>query len=177
MRWVVVKRERDKLHKGLKMMYTQHTCDQKLAGQVTYMQHTRFPRLLETLEKPGIYFGSLNPQNSLEFCIKTLNPLEICERHKNRSTQISFSLSKFHTVLSSTFFLKIIDISLERVECCIDQKKSSNKCEKLLEILFTYSKVTTVFQKYPWNCAVDPLITLEISLNFLIWDVWEPWTH
>ncbi len=40
----------------------------------------------------------------------------------------------------------------------------------------TYNKVTTVFQKYPWKCAVDPLITLEIPLNFFIWHVWEPWT-
>ncbi len=59
--------------------------------------------LIETLEKPGIYFGSLNPGNSLEFCLKTLNPLEICER-QNRLTHIFF-LSKFHTVLSSTIFL------------------------------------------------------------------------
>ncbi len=44
--------------------------------------YTGFPRLLENLEKPGIYFGSLNPGYSLEFCVKTLNPLEICERHK-----------------------------------------------------------------------------------------------
>ncbi len=27
----------------------------------------------------------------------------------------------------------------------------------MLEILFTYNKVTTVFQKYLWKCAVDPL--------------------
>ncbi len=45
---------------------------------------------------------------------------------------------------------------------------------KLLEILLAYNKVTTVFQKYPWKCAVDPLITFEIHLNFLILDVWEP---
>ncbi len=32
-----------------------------------------FPWLLEILEKPGIYFGSLNPDNSLEFCVNTLN--------------------------------------------------------------------------------------------------------
>ncbi len=43
---------------------------------------TGFPRLIETLEKPGIYFGFLNPGNSLEFCVKTFNALEICERHK-----------------------------------------------------------------------------------------------
>ncbi len=30
------------------------------------------------------------------------------------------------------------------------------------------------FPKILWKCAVDPLITLEIPLNFLIWDVWEP---
>ncbi len=41
-------------------------------------------------------------------------------------------------------------------------------------ILFTFYKITTVFQKYPWKYAIDPLITLEIPLNFLIWDVWEP---
>ncbi len=44
--------------------------------------NTGFSRLLEILEKPGIYFGSLNHGNSLEFCVKTLNPLENCERHK-----------------------------------------------------------------------------------------------
>ncbi len=42
----------------------------------------------------------------------------------------------------------------------------------LLEILFTYNQI---FKKYPWKCAVEPLITLEIPMNFLIWDVWEPW--
>ncbi len=40
------------------------------------------PQLIETLEKPGIYCGFWNSRNSLEFCIKTLNHLEICERHK-----------------------------------------------------------------------------------------------
>ncbi len=50
-----------------------------------------FSQLLENLEKPGIYFGSLNPGNSLEFCVKTLNPLEICERHK-----IDKHISVFH---------------------------------------------------------------------------------
>ncbi len=44
--------------------------------------YTGFPQLLEMLEKLGIYFDSLSPGNSLEFCVKTLNPLEICERHK-----------------------------------------------------------------------------------------------
>ncbi len=39
-------------------------------------------RLIETLEKHAMYFGYLNPENSLEFCVKTLNPLEICERQK-----------------------------------------------------------------------------------------------
>ncbi len=33
-----------------------------------------FPQLIETLEKPGIYFSSSNPGNSLELCVKTLNP-------------------------------------------------------------------------------------------------------
>ncbi len=47
-----------------------------------YLYTSGFPWLLETLEKPGIYIGSLNPGNSQEFCVKTLNPLEICERHK-----------------------------------------------------------------------------------------------
>ncbi len=57
------------------------------------MMVTRFPRLLETIEKPGIYLGSLNPENSLEFCVKTLNPFEICERHKKYiNTDIFFSL-------------------------------------------------------------------------------------
>ncbi len=41
-----------------------------------------FPWLLETFLNHGIYFGFLNPRNSLEFCVKTLNILEICERHK-----------------------------------------------------------------------------------------------
>ncbi len=31
-----------------------------------------FPWKLETLEKPGIYFGSLNPGNSWNLCIKKL---------------------------------------------------------------------------------------------------------
>ncbi len=52
------------------------------------------------LKNLKIIFGSMNPGNSLEFYVKTLNPLGICERHKNRSTL--FSLSKFHTVLPST---------------------------------------------------------------------------
>ncbi len=74
-------------------------------GQIikNILKYAGFPRLLETLEKPGIYFGSLNPGNSLEFCVKTLNSLEICER-QNRSTQIFFFLSKLHSVLSSTIF-------------------------------------------------------------------------
>ncbi len=41
-----------------------------------------FPRLFEILEKREIYFGSMNPGNSLEFSVKTLNPHEICERHE-----------------------------------------------------------------------------------------------
>ncbi len=55
---------------------------------------TGFPRLLENLEKPGIYFGSLNPGNSLEFCIKNLDPLEICERYQkiDQHRYIYFSL-------------------------------------------------------------------------------------
>ncbi len=51
-----------------------------------------FPHLLETLEKPGIYFGSLNPGISLEFCVKTLNSLEMCERHTKMNQHISFFL-------------------------------------------------------------------------------------
>ncbi len=47
-----------------------------------YAPLSGFRQVLETLEKPGIYFGSLNPGNSLEFCVKTLNPLKNCERHK-----------------------------------------------------------------------------------------------
>ncbi len=46
------------------------------------MGHTGFPQLPETLGKPEIYCGSLNPGNSLELYVKTLNSLEICERHK-----------------------------------------------------------------------------------------------
>ncbi len=56
----------------------------KVAGnhhvsRIFVLTYTRFPRLLE---KPGIYFGSFNPENSLEFCVNTLNPLEISEKHK-----------------------------------------------------------------------------------------------
>ncbi len=43
------------------------------------------PRLIETLEKPGIYFGSLNPGNSLEFGVTTL---KFVKDTKNRSTHI-----------------------------------------------------------------------------------------
>ncbi len=68
------------------------------------MYYSGFPQLIETLEKPGIYFGSLNPGNSLEFCVKTLNPLENCERHKKYINTDIFLVSKFHTVLSSTAF-------------------------------------------------------------------------
>ncbi len=57
---------------------------------------------LKPLKNLKIIFGSLNPGNSLEFCVQTLNHLEICERHKNRSKL--FFLSKFHTVLPSTVF-------------------------------------------------------------------------
>ncbi len=83
-------------------------CADKL--KVCFLLYKGFPQLLETLEKPGIYFGSLNPGNSLELCVKTLNPLEICERHKkiDQHTYLFF-LSKFHTVLSSTiFFFKLL---------------------------------------------------------------------
>ncbi len=45
----------------------------------------------------------------------------------------------------------------------------------MLEIVFMYNKVTTVFQKYHWKVDVDSLITLEIPLKFYIWYVWEPW--
>ncbi len=50
----------------------------------------------------------------------------------------------------------------------IDPKKSWNKWEKLLEILSTYNS----FPKAPLKicCWWYPLITLEIPLNFLIWD-------
>ncbi len=58
---------------------------------------------------------------------------------------IFFSLN-FIMFCHQPFFRKIIDTSLE---CCIDQKKSRKKWDKLLEILFTYNKFTTVFQKYP----------------------------
>ncbi len=68
---------------------------------------------------------------------------------KNRSTQISFFFSLYFILFChQPFFRKIINTSLE---CCIDQNKSWNKWEKLLEILFTNNKV-------PWKCAVDPLI-------------------
>ncbi len=36
------------------------------------------------------------------------------------------------------------------------------------------TKLQQVSKSTPWKCAIDPLITLEIPLNFLIWDVWEP---
>ncbi len=79
--------------------------------------HTEFPWLLESLDKPGIYFGSLNPGNSLEFCEKILNHLEICERQKIGQHRYLF-LSKL-TVINH-FFRKIIDTFLE---CSIDQNK------------------------------------------------------
>ncbi len=79
----------------------------------------RFLWLLENFEKPGIYFGSLNPGNSLEFCVKTLNPIEICERHKNRSTQTFFFSLNFILFCHQLLFSKIIDTCLEY---CIDQK-------------------------------------------------------
>ncbi len=47
-----------------------------------------FPRFLEILEKPGIDSGSLNPGNSLEFCVKTLIPLRFVKDTNYRSTQI-----------------------------------------------------------------------------------------
>ncbi len=50
---------------------------------------------------------SLNPGNSLEFCVKTLNPLEICYRQKIYQHRYLY-LSKFHTVLSSTFLGKLL---------------------------------------------------------------------
>ncbi len=129
---------------------------------------TGFPRLLENLEKPRIYFCSLNTGNSLEFCVKTLNPLEICERHKKNYQHICFFWSKFHHILSSSIFKENYWYLLKMLH---RPQKYWNKWEKLLEILFKYTKV---FQKYPWKCTVDRLITLEIPLNFLIWDVWEP---
>ncbi len=46
-----------------------------------------FAQLLESLEKPGMYFSSLNPGNSLEFCVKTLeSPSNLSKTQKNRST-------------------------------------------------------------------------------------------
>ncbi len=59
-------------------------------------------------------------------------------KDKNWSRQIYFFHSKFHIVLSSIFFRKIIDTSLE---CCIDQSKSWNKWEKLLKILLRITKL------------------------------------
>ncbi len=107
------------------------------------MGKSGFPQLLENLEKPGIYFGSLNPEKSLDFFFLNLeSPWYLWKTQK--IDQLIFLFSFLNFIL-------------------------------LLEILFMYNKVTTVFQKYPWTCAVDPLITLEIPLNFLIWDVWEPW--
>ncbi len=96
-----------------KMLHIDHTKDNSV------ILYTGFPRLLGNLEKPGIYFGSLNPGNSLEFYVKTLNPLEICERQKNRSTHISFFFLNFIMFYHQPFFRKIIETSLE---CCIDQK-------------------------------------------------------
>ncbi len=52
-----------------------------------------------------------------------------------------------------------------------------NRREKSLETVFRYDKVTIGFQKYSWKCVIDPLITLEIQLNFLIWEMWEPWIY
>ncbi len=93
---------------------------------------------LKPLKSLEFSFGSLNPGNSLEFCVKILNPLEICERHKkiDQHRYLFFSLN-FILFCHQTVCKKIIDISLEcSLECCIDQNKSWNKLEKLLEILF-----------------------------------------
>ncbi len=85
--------------------------------------YTGLPLFLEILEKPGIYFGSLNPGNSLEFSVKSLNPLEMCERHKNLSKDF-FSLSlNFILFCHQPFFRNIIDTSLEY---CIDEKIEIN---------------------------------------------------
>ncbi len=45
-------------------------CDLPASICETKALYPEFPQLLETLEKPEIYFGSLNPGNSLEFCVK-----------------------------------------------------------------------------------------------------------
>ncbi len=43
--------------------------------------YTGLPWLLETLEKHGIYFGSFNPGNSMDFYVKSLNLFEICVKY------------------------------------------------------------------------------------------------
>ncbi len=73
-----------------------------LASVVKLQLLLEFTWLLETLEKHGIYFGTLNLGNSLEFCIKNLNLLEIWERQKISLTQSVFS-SKFHSSVINQF--------------------------------------------------------------------------
>ncbi len=86
------------------------------------LHYAGFPQLLKTFEKPGIYFGSLNPGNSLEICVKTLNPFENCERHKKIDQHILFwSLNFILFYHQQPLFRKIIDTSLE---CCINKNKS-----------------------------------------------------
>ncbi len=83
---------------------------------------TGFPSLRETLVKSGINFGSLNHGNSLEFCVKTLNPLEICERQKidqHRKKKCSLNFILF---CHQPLFRKIIDTSLE---CSIYRPKTN----------------------------------------------------
>ncbi len=53
---------------------------------------------LKPLKSLEFILAPWTPGNSLAFWVKTLNPLEICERHKK------IDLFKFHTVLSSTAF-------------------------------------------------------------------------
>ncbi len=135
---------------------------------------TGFPQLLETLEKPGIYIlASWTLEIPWNFVSKPWLCLKFVKDIKHRSTQnFFFSLSKFHTVPSSTVFYENYWYLLRML---LRPKHFLNKLEKSLEILYTNNKVTTVFQKYLWKCAVYPWITIEIPLNFLIWDVWEHW--
>lgn len=119
---------------------------------------------LKTIEKPGICFASLNPAVSLEIWIKTLNHLEMCGRHcKLGSIQNFIYFNKCHTVLSSNILQKqFIPVQNAAQTKNIQKLLSKLEHQMLLEILFGYEKVTTVFQRYSLKCAAHPLNTLEI---------------
>ncbi len=62
----------------------------------------RMPTALWNTWKAWNLVWLFNPGNSLEFCVKMLNLIEICERQTIESIHI-FSLSTFHTVVIKHF--------------------------------------------------------------------------